>query len=89
MFWIRSGAIVVAVWLTGTVAPVVRTLPWTAGLAVEEVLADERLRAAFAEGVAAQGVEPLLVEVDLDARVVVAAVELERLGSCPRGRRRA
>jgi hypothetical protein len=48
-----------------------------AGLAVEEVLADQRLRPRLAEDVRAQVTETALGDLDLDDRAVRAAVDLE------------
>jgi len=48
-----------------------------AGQAVEEVLADERLRARLAVHVAAQRPEPAAIDAKADERVLRAAVELD------------
>jgi hypothetical protein len=48
-----------------------------AGQAVDEVLADQRLRARLAEHVAAQRAEAVLVDLEADQRVLGALVELD------------
>ncbi len=45
--------------------------------AVDEVLADQRLRARLAEGVAAQRAEAVLVDLEVDQRVLGPLVELD------------
>ena len=57
MFCIRSGGIVEAVCLTGTVPPFGSSSSERARLAVDVVLADQRLRADLAARVLAERVE--------------------------------
>ena len=50
-FWSRSAGIVDWVWLTGIVLPALSAGPGAARVAVDEVLADQRLRPRLAGGV--------------------------------------
>ena len=63
--------------MTGMTAPGAEVLRRGAGLAVDEVLADQRLRAHVAVRVGAQVAEARLVDLDPDQRAVGLAVELE------------
>ena len=77
-FWSRSAGIVDWVWLTGIVLPGLSTVPVLAGLALDEVLADQRLRARLAERVGVELPEPGLGDADRDHRVSVLVIEVER-----------
>ena len=75
MLLIRSIGIVDAVCSTGIVAAGLQPLLGGAGPAVDEVLADQRLRAGLAEGVGAQRAEAVLGDREVDQRALGAAVD--------------
>ena len=61
MFWTRSAGIVDCVWVTGIVLPGGEHLAVVPGVAVDEVLADQRLRPRLAERVGVEGPKPFWV----------------------------
>ena len=75
MLLIRSIGIVDAVCSTGIVPAGLQALLGGAGPAVDEVLADQRLRAGLAEGVGAQRAEAVLGDREVDQRALGAAVD--------------